>query len=221
MYSATKYRNNIIKYKRLYDPTYVIPKGYHVHHIVPKSVGKRMGWSLHEINHPDNLMVVSPEEHKKIHEERGDVSSSNFLSMLEHDVSGNKNYWYGKKGYWYNKKRPDHSEFLKKFHPTKGKGNSSKGKPRIHTRGINNHQFYGYYHTPFGKFTCPQEYTETYISQESIYKWCKNCDIKIHRVSYYKSSFLKSLGSVEEVTNKTFRDIGFWFEHILQTKDKL
>lgn len=81
-YTKTNYRKNIVKFLRQFDPDYSIPKGYHVHHIVPKSEAKRLGWTKEQINHPSNLMVLSPEDHIQIHIDRGDKITKNlFLSM--------------------------------------------------------------------------------------------------------------------------------------------
>ena len=68
---------------RLTDSDYVIPKGYEVHHIVPISEAKRLGWSKEKIHHPDNLMVVSKEEHLRIHIERGDKIAKDFFLSLK------------------------------------------------------------------------------------------------------------------------------------------
>ena len=61
MYSKRNYRQNLIKFMRITDPDWDIPEGYHVHHIVPRSVAKALGWSLTQINHPSNLIKESNE----------------------------------------------------------------------------------------------------------------------------------------------------------------
>lgn len=210
MYSKTNYRANILKYKRLTEPEYVIPEGYHVHHKVPRAKAIQMGWTVEQINHPDNLMVLSPEEHWLEHERSGDKLTPRFLVLHGFCQNGSANPAYGKPGPFAGKKRPEHSAFLKANHPMRGKVSIRRGMDNINARGEKNCQFCGYYHTPFGKFASRDEYKGTEISTSSVFRWCKEADRKINKTAYGKSKYLQSIGI--EVIGKTFRDLGFWFE---------
>ena len=82
-YSETNYRLNIIQYWQQFYPDYTIPKGYHVHHIKPKSLAKQEGWSTAKINHPRNLLVVHPVEHQAIHFARGDKLANGMCWIIK------------------------------------------------------------------------------------------------------------------------------------------
>lgn len=82
IYSKTNYKQNIILYWQQYFPQYQIPKGYHVHHIYPKSLCKQEGWTEEQIHHPKNLIVLHPDDHQSIHLCRGDKRAlGGFLSI--------------------------------------------------------------------------------------------------------------------------------------------
>ena len=65
------YRRNLINYWRQYFPQWDIPKGYHVHHIIPVCEGGT--------HHPKNLIALHPDDHVSIHRCRGDKVSDSFI----------------------------------------------------------------------------------------------------------------------------------------------
>ena len=68
---GNNYRLNLIKYWQQYYPNWTIPKGYHVHHIKPKSCfGNNNDASM---QHPRNLIALHPDDHASIHSCRGDT----------------------------------------------------------------------------------------------------------------------------------------------------
>ena len=71
-YTEHDHRYNITLFWRQFYPDYVIPDGYHVHHIYPKCLCIQDSWTNAQINHPHNLLVVHPVEHLAIHYARGD-----------------------------------------------------------------------------------------------------------------------------------------------------
>lgn len=67
-------RKAYVEYKRVYEPEYEIPKGFHVHHITPVCEGGTDTGS--------NLIALHPDDHVSIHTHRGDkVSRSGFHVM--------------------------------------------------------------------------------------------------------------------------------------------
>lgn len=89
IYSNTNHRKNLIKYWRQYNPLYEIPKGFHVHHITPRSIAKQQGWGDAKINHPKNLVALHPDDHISIHKNRGDhFIHSNFLQLIGFNKNG-------------------------------------------------------------------------------------------------------------------------------------
>jgi len=83
IYSNTNYKQNLIKYWRQFNPLYKIPKGFHVHHIIPKLIAKQNGWEDAKINHPKNLIALHPDDHISIHKNRGDkLKNHNYLHLL-------------------------------------------------------------------------------------------------------------------------------------------
>jgi hypothetical protein len=99
IYHPTNFRQNLIKYWRQFYPSWNIPKGYHVHHIVPKAIAKQQGWSDERINHPKNLIALHPDDHHSIHLNRRDVCAQNgFLKIVGlNSPSGKNASMYGKK----------------------------------------------------------------------------------------------------------------------------
>ena len=74
----TNYRKNLIQYWRQFCPGWNIPKGFHVHHIKPKSLNK----SNPRIHYPQNLIALHPDDHAAIHRLRGDtITKSNFIKL--------------------------------------------------------------------------------------------------------------------------------------------
>jgi hypothetical protein len=69
------YRSNYIKYWQNFNPNYTIPKGYHVHHILPQSCGGS--------DDAKNLIALHPDDHVAIHKNRGDKwMNKEFSSIL-------------------------------------------------------------------------------------------------------------------------------------------
>ena len=64
-------RKNLIFFWIQHNPKFYIPKGYHVHHILPRSCGGG--------DDAKNLIALHPDDHISIHKHRGDYgfSSSN------------------------------------------------------------------------------------------------------------------------------------------------
>jgi len=79
IYHKTNYRKNLTLYWQQYFSGYQIPKGYHVHHIKPKTTGGD--------NHPSNLIALHPDDHISIHKCRGDNVANNVFI-----ISNNKGY---------------------------------------------------------------------------------------------------------------------------------
>lgn len=74
------YRRNLVLYWRQFYPNWIIPKGYHVHHIKPKSTYADK--SDPRINHPRNLIALHPDDHVSIHKLRGDkFVTKSFVSI--------------------------------------------------------------------------------------------------------------------------------------------
>lgn len=120
----------------------------------------------------------------------GKTHSKETRKILSEKKTGSKNYFYGKK-------RPDHSEKLKQ----------KKGKDYP--------KFRGYFITPIGKFDSYKIASEkTGLKITSLYNYCHSSDRTITNLSYSKSSFLKTLGTVDEIVGKTYGEIGFGFEHV-------
>jgi group I intron endonuclease len=97
----------------------------------------------------------------------------------------------------YGKKRPNHSKTMKK--------RTGKDYPK----------FRGYFITPFGRFdSYKKAHEETGITVGSLYGYCHSNDKKITNLSYSKNKILQNIGSREELVGKTYKDIGFGFEHV-------
>lgn len=75
------YRRNLINYWRQWYPEWDIPKGFHVHHIIPRFCGGT--------DDPRNLIALHPDDHIAIHKNRGDKWAINgtFLSTKGKIVS--------------------------------------------------------------------------------------------------------------------------------------
>lgn len=67
----------------------------------------------------------------------------------------------------------------------------------------------GWYITPEGKFKSANQH---FFSTNSIQRYCKNPDKIISLNSYSKSKYLQSIGNYIDLKEKTYRDIGFWYE---------
>lgn len=125
------YRKNLINYWRQYYPDWEIPKGYHVHHIKPKSLGGT--------DEARNLIALHPDDHVSIHLLRGDryvkgrlLTMKNYKKTRQHinnhresliefhknnpdAVRGENNGMYGKKhkNEWKLKRSKQQMEYAK------------------------------------------------------------------------------------------------------------
>ena len=77
---TSNYKRNLINYWNQLIPGWTIPKGFHVHHIKPKSTFKNKD-DL-KIHHPSNLIALHPDDHIAIHKNRGDKISVNFIKVI-------------------------------------------------------------------------------------------------------------------------------------------
>ena len=185
IYTKSNYRKNITLYWKQFYPEWSIPKGYHVHHIKPKSCG---GSHL-----PNNLIALHPNDHVSIHRCRGDNVSGKLINVS---------------GTFFSK---EHRRKLSESQIGKTLSKETKEKLSISSSGENSHWFCGYYHTPWGKFVSTENITPL-INKNTIRRWCKQMVIVTNR-SYGYSDYLKSLGARESIVGKTYRELGFWFEH--------
>ena len=138
IYHKYDHRKNLTLYWRQYFPNYQIPKGYHVHHIKPKSICKQKGWKDERINHPSNLIALHPDDHHSVHKCRGDIVTCNFIKIIGHQKgkkSTRRNYTHSKetrnKISKANKGNPSPKGMLGKYHSANTKekiSKSSKGK---------------------------------------------------------------------------------------------
>ena len=71
------YQRILTKYWRQYYPNYQFPKGFVVHHIIPRCEGGT--------DDPKNLIALHPDDHATIHRCRGDKVSEKFILI--------GNYW--------------------------------------------------------------------------------------------------------------------------------
>jgi len=180
------HRKNLVNYWRQFIPNWEIPKGFHVHHIVPRCAGGS--------DDAKNLIALHPDDHASIHRLRGDIKEGNLLKMSDTQF---------KKGH-----KPSKITRLKMSKSRQGKTPWNKGKKQQSTSGDKNPSFVGYYHTPWGKVVnCKNNYN---ISVKCVKNWCKKSEHIININNYSKSKYLKSIGP--NVIGKTFKDIGFWFE---------
>lgn len=94
------------------------------------------------------------------------------------------------------------------FRSNEDKEKISEGLKGKYT-GEKSSSFKGYYITPFGKFATLREASEhiDIISKGTIRTWCKNENKKITKNMIGISKYL-----TEDMLNKTFKDIGFYFE---------
>jgi group I intron endonuclease len=67
----------------------------------------------------------------------------------------------------------------------------------------------GWYVTPLGKFRAANL---SPFATNTIQRWCKNPDKIIGTNSYSKSKYLQAIGTAADISIKTYRDIGFWYE---------
>jgi hypothetical protein len=218
IYTKNNYRENILRYHRQFDPDYKIPDDHEVHHIVPISEAKKLGWKESDIHHPQNLMVVTREEHIILHEQRGDKWCLNFLKLHSLDNTGKNNPMFGIRG----KDHPLYGKKMKEEHIKRGKDHPMYGKSPWNKDvtgifcGVKSHRFKGSYHTPFGVFYSINEIRKKTlpVTCSSIFRWCKNCDKTISVNAYIQTKYFHTIGSKEDITNKTFREVGFWFENV-------
>lgn len=159
MYSYI-YRNILAKYWRQFNSLYEIPKGFHVHHIVPQSVAKNKGWTEKQINSPKNLIALHPDDHISIHLNRGDTYMNGCWITTKSDQYGKNNPFYGK----------HHSDETKKILSQKLKGRNRTDQFKQNVTGKNN-PFYGKKHTDI----MLDKMKNTYYKNNKPIK-CKYCD---------------------------------------------
>jgi hypothetical protein len=70
----------------------------------------------------------------------------------------------------------------------------------------------GWYVTPMGKY---QNVDLSPFAAQTTSRWCRNPDKVIGTNSYSKSSYLQSLGPCENISSRTYREIGFWYEALI------
>lgn len=70
----------------------------------------------------------------------------------------------------------------------------------------------GWYVTPLGKYRSAEL---SPFATNTTCRWCKNADKIISTNSYSKSSYLQTIGSCDEISKKTYREIGFWYELLI------
>ena len=81
IYTKTNYRKNLTLYWQQYFPKWIMPKGYHVHHIKPKCTFEDKDDTA--IHHPKNLIALHPDDHASIHKCRGDKDlSPTFITSI-------------------------------------------------------------------------------------------------------------------------------------------
>ena len=76
-YSKYNYRRNLELYWQQFYPNWKIPKGYHVHHIKPRSLMR----DDNDVHHPTNLIALHVDDHVTIHKCRGDKPIGNFICV--------------------------------------------------------------------------------------------------------------------------------------------
>ena len=126
---TANHRHNLINYWRQYFPEWVIPAGYHVHHIKPKCTFKDQ--TDPRIHHPTNLIALHPDDHVSIHKCRGDKVTEKFIRVAGSKLKGkpktkehNKKVSIALKG---RKLSPEHIKNMKKA--LKGRATWNKGIP--------------------------------------------------------------------------------------------
>lgn len=205
-YSKFNYRLNLIRYWQQYYPDWEIPKGFHVHHIRPKSLMRKD----ENVHHPRNLIALHLDDHITIHNLRGDKNIGNFIAVAgvrkgqKVSKESRLKMSRAKKGWkmpaWQKK------NLSKKF---KGRyvSDQTRNKMANVQTGENSPHFKGYYQTPYGTFSGTTQ--QDTLPYKTIIDWCKNSDKVITKRIYSHSPYLKTLG--EAVIGKTFKSIGFNF----------
>jgi hypothetical protein len=150
----------------------------------------------------------------------GKKHSEETLKKLSEARKGEKHHSYGKKHTEESRKKM--SEALKGKYI--GENNHSYGKQHTENtrkkisesqKGEKNHNFKGYYVTPFGIFASSKnnKIKEKNISDVSLRKWCKNNNTIIYKYNYGSSKYLQE-NFDESIIGKTFADIGFGFDPV-------
>jgi len=125
------YRQNLINYWRQWYPEWEIPKGFHVHHIIPQSCGGS--------NHPSNLIALHPDDHVAIHKNRGDRFAGNIISTIGRTLTEETKRKMseakkGKKRTEETKRKISNAHKGKKFSSEHKKKISDAGKKRNHSK---------------------------------------------------------------------------------------
>lgn len=131
--------------------------------------------------------------------------------------AGKNNAMYGKIGELHPRHGIHHTEKTKqkmrKPHPSaQGKNNHNwnKSPSKEIRQKIRETLSTGLYVTPLGTFFSSQEATTVYtLSSTSIYNYCKKCNRKITKQAIVESPYL-----TKSMLDKTYKEIGFWFEPV-------
>jgi len=145
--------------------------------------------------------------------QKGKKRSEKTKKKISEATKGEKNPFYGKNHSEESRMKMSKSKNGKKsaFY---GKRHSEKARKKISEakKGEKNHQFKGYYVTPFGNFTSSkdEQIKENNIGNTAFKKWCKNNNTIISKKSYECSKYLRE-NFDKSIIGKTFADIGFSF----------
>lgn len=157
---------------------------------------ENIGWNIAEGGGvPPNMKGIKRPEHSEkmkgpnnpFYGNKHSEETKLFLSVSK---SGDRNPFY-------NTKRSSHSDKMKLL------------------KGKNYPKFRGYFITPTGKFdSCADARENLSLSATSIYNYCIVLnDNKITKLSYKKSKYLRR-NYDESIIGKTYKEIGFGFEHV-------
>lgn len=201
--SNSIYRQNLIDYWRQFFPNWNVPKGFHVHHIVPKSIGGT--------DHSSNLIALHPDDHAAIHRLRGDKAVHGMLISI--------------KGYKHTDKTKEklrqqnigkrYTDETKQKHSIQMKNQWASGirdnvgskvalaqKGKCHLKYI--------WVTPWGEYPSRLVAIEKikHVNKTTLSRCCKNPSNIISKLSFSKSKYLQHYFD-ESIIGQTFESIGF------------
>ena len=187
---------------------------YERHHIIPRS--------LKGSNDSSNLIFVTPKEHyichllltKMVEGKNKQKMAYALWNMSNCTGTGRENRHklnarqYSRIRDLYIKSavgRKNHTEEYKQYLREKGWQGRLK-----HGQGEDNHEFRGYYHTPWGKFATRQAASnscEFFFSAKRVAKACKENERIVWRTRI-------SEPVPQEWVGKSYKELGFWFEEV-------